>query len=86
MHDEIVVKENGVKKRERKYLLMFRVFEVYGMFCEENTNVKISLTSFQRLRPKNVLTADHIGMHSMCCCIGNIKSRNQFNYYFVKLL
>ena len=70
MNDEITVREGGAKLRLRKYLLQYRVFEVYSLFLEANPQVKVGLTKFQSLRPKNVLPPNYNGMHSICCCIG----------------
>ncbi|CAF1529237.1 unnamed protein product [Adineta ricciae] len=66
--DTITVKENGAKlKLQRRYLL-FSLRELYQLFVQENPQIKLSLSSFQDLRPSNVLYKSSIP-HNVCVCI-----------------
>jgi hypothetical protein len=66
--DTITTKDNGVKvKLQRRYLL-FSLRELYQMFIQENPDIKLSLSSFQDLRPSNVLYKSCIP-HNVCVCI-----------------
>ncbi|CAF1310453.1 unnamed protein product [Adineta ricciae] len=66
--DTITVKENGAKlKLQRRYLL-FSLRELYELFIQENPQIKLSLSSFQDLRPSNVLYKSSIP-HNVCVCI-----------------
>lgn len=66
--DFIATKDNGIKlKLQRRYLL-FSLRELYQFFIEENPEIKLSLSSFQVLRPCNVLYKSSIP-HNVCVCI-----------------
>ncbi|KAF8793879.1 hypothetical protein HNY73_001911 [Argiope bruennichi] len=55
MHDEMIIWENGIKKRVRKHFLTMYMKEAHALFKEENPSINIGYSKFCSLRPKNVL-------------------------------
>ena len=66
--DSITTKEDGVKVKLQKRYLLFSLRELYQMFIQENQDIKLSLSSFQDMRPSNVLYKSCIP-HNVCICI-----------------
>lgn len=65
--DHVTVMENNQRKKISVKHLMFPIKEIYGMFCEENPTLKISIAKFFKLRPANILSFTKIA-HNVCCC------------------
>ena len=67
--DCITIKDNGVGTTLQKRILLYNVRETYGLFLDEyvNTNITLSLTSFNELRPSNILTQSNMS-HRSCLC------------------
>jgi hypothetical protein len=66
--DTITTKENGLKlKLQRRYLL-YSLRELYEIVIQQNPEIKISLSSFQDLRPSYVLYKSSIP-HDVYVCI-----------------
>ena len=55
MKDEMVIWENGVKRRERKYYLTLFLREAHSIYLETHPDNPIGRAKFCDLRPKNVL-------------------------------
>ncbi len=53
--DTIMIKENDLKKTLQKRYLLYSLRELHQLFIQENPNITISRSSFQDLRPSNVL-------------------------------
>jgi hypothetical protein len=66
--DTITIKENGVKKTLQKRYLLYSLRELYQLFMEEHPKVVISQSSFQDLRPCNVLYKSSTPQN-VCVCI-----------------
>lgn len=62
-----MVKENNERKKVSVKHLMYSIKEMYAMFCDENPDVKISLSKFFNLHPVNVLSFTKMP-HNVCCC------------------
>ena len=54
MKDTIIVRSAGMKETRRKRHLLFKLREVYNLFCEEN-GADVGFSTFCNLRPVNVL-------------------------------
>ena len=67
MKDEMIVRENGKKVKMRKLYLTVFIKEAYAIFKEENPSIEISLDSFRKLRPKNVLLLKDTPMDQCKC-------------------
>lgn len=66
--DSITVKDNGKKLKVQKRYLLYTLNEVYRLFLNENTDDRISCSSFKELRPPNVLYKS-LTPHNMCTCL-----------------
>ena len=66
--DVVTVKENGMKQKLQKRYLLCSIRELYQLFIEEYPGIKVSLSSFQDLRPPNVLYKSSIP-HNTCICM-----------------
>ena len=55
MNDELTVWENGVKSKIRKYYLIMFLKEVYELFKQCHSDVRVGFSKFASLRPVNVL-------------------------------
>lgn len=67
MKDFVTIVENGNRKKLSVKHLMFPISEIYGMFCMDNPDVKISRSKFFELRPVNILSFTKMP-HNVCCC------------------
>lgn len=65
--DYVMVKEGNKRKKVSVKHLMYPIKEVYAMFCEENPDLKVSVSKFFNLRPVNVLSFTKMP-HNVCCC------------------
>jgi hypothetical protein len=65
--DCVIVNVDGKKVKESAKHLMFPIKEVYAMFCDDNPSTQISLSTFYKLRPPNVLSFTKFP-HNICCC------------------
>ncbi|CAF0998680.1 unnamed protein product [Rotaria sordida] len=63
--DTITIKENAIKKLQKRYLLFLT--EMNQMFIEENPETKVGLSSFQDLRPRKVLYKSSTLHHVYVC-------------------
>lgn len=59
---------NGEKEKPQKRHLYLNIKETYGIFQEENPNVKIGSSKFAELRPQNVLLSSQTPSN-VCTCI-----------------
>lgn len=68
--DFVSVKSNdGKRSRIQKQLLLCNIDELYQKFKLEYTNVKVGLTKFFILRPKQCILAGDSGSRVVCVCI-----------------
>ncbi|CAF5172104.1 unnamed protein product, partial [Rotaria magnacalcarata] len=65
-----VTDDNGESMTLQKRILLYNIRETYQLFVDEysNKNVDLSLTSFNELRPVNILINSYMPHHS-CLCI-----------------
>ena len=61
--------DNGDKNRVSKRLILTSLKELFTEFKSENRDMKIGLTSFSKLRPKNCAWPGHDGHHNTCVCV-----------------
>eukprot|EP00731_Ephydatia_muelleri_P028308 Em0019g1181a len=66
--DCISIRVNGEKEHVQKRLLLSSMREAYQQFQVDHPDVKIGLTKFVELRPKNVALAGASGTHNVCVC------------------
>ena len=66
--DMISVKTKDGRVKLTKQLLLSTIPEAYYQFVEENGKI-LSLDSFRKLRPPNVVLVGSAGTHTICCCI-----------------
>ena len=62
--DCISIRVNGEKEHVQKWLLLSSIREAYQQFQVDHPGVKIGLTKFVELRPKNVVLAGASGTHN----------------------
>lgn len=85
--DFVTVKKNGQRDKMSVKHLLFPIEEVYGMFCQENPDIKISISKFYKLRPVNVLSFSKMPQNVCCCQIhenvrGALKGLKKTNAMF----
>ena len=66
--DTVSVKTPDGRIKQRKQLLLSTIENAYKQFIED-TGTTVSLESFRKLRPKNVVLITSAGVHSICCCV-----------------
>ncbi|CAF2039332.1 unnamed protein product [Rotaria magnacalcarata] len=66
--DTVTIKENGTKTKLQKRFLLYTLREMYQLFIEENPTIQVSRSSFQGLRPCNVLYKS-LTPHNVCVCV-----------------
>jgi hypothetical protein len=66
--DVVTIKDQEGKKKLQKRHLYMSIKETYGVFKDENPNVKIGLTKFSTLRPPNVLLSSQTPSN-VCTCV-----------------
>ena len=66
--DVVSVKTPDGRVKERKQLLLSTIAEAHEQFVAESGSM-ISLETFRRLRPKNVVLVGTLETHTICCCI-----------------
>ena len=64
MKDTVIVRTADIKEIKRKLYLMYKLREVYAMFCEEHGTI-VGFSTFCNLRPVNVLVSRSTP-HDMC--------------------
>lgn len=67
VRDAVTVVANKKKEKLSVKHMLFSMKEAYGMFCKEFPNVKVSISTFFKLRPINVLSFTKMP-HNICCC------------------
>lgn len=76
MKDCVTIVENGQRKKLSVKHLMLPITEIHGMFCMDNSDIKISRSKFFELRPINVLSFTKTPQNVCCCFIHeNIRCR-----------
>lgn len=66
--DFVSVKRNGDRVQEQKRLLLHNINEIHSKFKEKFPQIKISLSTFRRLRPSECISAGNSGTHNVCVC------------------
>lgn len=66
--DFVSVFENGTKVRKNKRLLLGNLREMYALFKERHDGIKIGISKFCQLRPRNIILANASGSHNVCVC------------------
>lgn len=61
--------DNGTRIHLQKQLLMCNINELYQQFKLEYPGIKVGLTKFYTLRPKQCIFAGDSGTHVVCVCI-----------------
>lgn len=59
---------NGKRELKQKRLLLNTVNEIYESFKAAHPNMKIGLTKFFLLKPKECISANNHGTHNICVC------------------
>lgn len=69
MKDYVVVKDTeGTKTRVQKRLILGTLKEIFELFKADQSNPKMSFSSFAALRPKHCVLAGSSGTHNVCVC------------------
>jgi len=64
-----VKKFDGSKEQVQKRLVLGNLSELYVLFKEQNTEKKVSLSVFSKLRPRHCVLAGASGTHTVCVCV-----------------
>lgn len=68
MKDYVSVIENGKKIQKQKRLLLYNIQEIHKKFTDAYPDEKIGLSKFQKLRPRECISAGKSGTHNVCVC------------------
>jgi hypothetical protein len=66
--DCVSVTAKGVRQHLQKRLILCNLTEAFQRFKEKHTDLKIGLSKFAELRPKECILAGASGTHSVCVC------------------
>ena len=66
--DYVNVREDGLKVPKQKRLLLCNLREAYLLFKEKYPELKIGVSKFAQLRPKETVFPGSGGTHSVCVC------------------
>ncbi|XP_050340402.1 uncharacterized protein LOC126766718 [Bactrocera neohumeralis] len=66
--DYISVVKNGQRCQEQKRLLLHNLRDLHTKFKDAFSDVKVSLSTFTRLRPRQCILAGQSGTHNVCVC------------------
>lgn len=66
--DCLSVRENGVRVKRQKKLVLGNLKEIFEEFKVQNPDVKVGFSKFADLRPKHCVLAGSSGTHSVCVC------------------
>lgn len=66
--DCVSVVQNDVKMKVQKRLLLFNLVDLYDQFKEEFPELKIGLSKFCEIKPRECILAGHSGTHNVCVC------------------
>lgn len=64
-----VKKEDGSREHMQKRLILCNLSELYSNFKHQNSAIKVSLSKFAQLRPRNCVLAGASGTHTVCVCV-----------------
>lgn len=64
--DCITISENGVRETVQKRLLLLNINKLHAKFNENNPEIKISLSTFTKFRPRFCLPVGSKGTHNVC--------------------
>ena len=62
------VKEGGERVQKQKRLILMNLNEAFQLFKDKHPDVKLGLSKFCELRPKECVTVGARGTHSVCVC------------------
>ena len=66
--DFVSVREGSVRLHKQRRLLLLNLNELYVLFKERHPEIKVGLSKFCELRPKECVTVGARGTHSVCVC------------------
>ena len=64
-----VKKDDGRREHVKKKLILCNLSELYANFKARHPTVKICLSKFSQLRPRNCILAGVSGTHTVCVCV-----------------
>ena len=65
---KVVMNSNGDKETRQKKLFLHTLYDAHVLYLQQNPTLKVSLTTFCKLRPPHVILAGPKGTHSTCVC------------------
>ena len=66
--DCLSIKENGIKVKKQKRLILANISEVYELYKEKYPDDNFGISKFYQLRPPWCITVGAAGMHNVCVC------------------
>lgn len=64
-----VKKEDGSREHVQKRLILCNLSELFYKFQEQFPSIKIGLSKFAQIRPRNCVLAGASGTHNVCVCV-----------------
>lgn len=59
---------DGKRVHYQKRLILCNLKELYHIFQDQNTDLKVGFSTFASLRPKHCVLAGSSGTHTVCVC------------------
>ena len=82
--DYKTIREGGLREQRQKRLILMNLNEAYQLFKEKYTDVKIGISKFCELRPKECITVGASGSHSVCVCTSHQNVKLMLSSFPVK--
>lgn len=67
--DFVTISSDNVRISKQRRLVLCNLKEVYQIFKQKYSNIKIGFSKFASLRPGNCILANSSGTHTVCVCI-----------------
>ena len=74
----ICVRENGKKVHKNKRFVLANLSHLHAEFVQLHPDLKVSLSKFAFLRPRDCILSDSSGMHNVCVCIAHENPKLMF--------
>ncbi|KYN27624.1 hypothetical protein ALC57_02985 [Trachymyrmex cornetzi] len=78
--------DKGIRTHVQKRLLLGNINELYILFTSEYPDVKLSISTFTKLRPLHCVLAGSSGTHNVCVCVHHENIKLMMNDAYIQNL
>ena len=82
--DYKTVRDGDKKEQRQKRLILMNLNEAFCLFKEKNPDIKIGVSKFCDLKPKECVTVGAKGTHSVCVCTSHQNAKLMLSAFPVK--